>query len=115
MPLSGTRERFSDGLTLGRIASILEREGTRGILGRSLARLGWRSYGLWLRDLDEALPHVPAGLPVDIGELRVRDAEGYAAFRPGTAPQAVDRLRSGHAGFVAWRAGRVVAATWVAV
>jgi hypothetical protein len=68
---------------------------------------------VWLRDLDKSLPSVPAGLPIEIGELRVRDTGSYGAFRPGTAAQAADRVRSSHAGIVAWHGGRVVAVTWV--
>jgi GNAT superfamily N-acetyltransferase len=101
--------------TARRIGSILRWEGLHGVASRALARLGWRSFGIWARPLDEPVPPVGPTLPIEVQALGAGDAALYREFRPDSAAELDRRLRAGHACFVAVSAGRVVAVTWVAV
>jgi hypothetical protein len=97
-----------------RLWAILRREGMHGVFLRALALLGWRSYTLYMRSLEDAAAGVVAAVPVEIDELRADDVGDYLAFRPGPAAGFLDRLRAPYACFAARHNGRIVAATWVA-
>ena len=99
-----------------RIGSILRWEGLHGVTSRALARLGWRSFGIWARPLDEPVSSVGPALPIEVRALGAGDVALYRELRPDAAAELDRRLRAGHACFVAVSAaGRMVAVTWVAV
>ena len=50
-----------------------------GVFLRVLALLGWRSYSLFIRSLEDAAAGVVAAVPVEIDELRADDIGDYLA------------------------------------